>query len=122
MLSFAKRPHAVTQAWILRLQAGVSKDELLEFFGLAGLPLTEASRILSAETTKGTPVDNDWSDRSAGYKRAVLGVLLVSVVGAVATSIAAGEGPFGILAIATALVLAGVVLHKVIVRLSGGMG
>lgn len=121
MLSFAKRPHAVTQEWTLRLQAGVSKDELLEFFELAGLPVTEASRIMSAETTRGTPVDDDWSARSAGYKRAVLGVLLVCIVAAVAPSIAAGVGPFGILALATTLVLSGVVLHKVITRLSGGL-
>ena len=122
MLSFAERPHAVTQAWMRRLQAGVSRDELLEFFELAGLPLTEASRVMSAETKSCTPVDDEWAARSAGYQRAVLGVLLVYVFFAVALNIAAGGTPFGTLVFAATLAVSGFVVHRAIVYLSVGMG
>lgn len=121
MLSFAKRPHAASQAWIQRLQAGVTKDELLEFFGLAGLPLTEASRIMAADTSRGTPVDEPWSARSTTYRRAVLGVLVVYVAITLALSAAAGASPMSLVALVLTLAAVGLLIHKVIVRLSVGM-
>ncbi len=121
LLSFAKKPHAATQDWIARLQSGVTRDELVEFFGLAGLPMTEASRIMSSESERGIRVDQEWSERSVGYRRAVVGVLLVYLLVAISVSVAAGDTPLQVVGIAATLALAGYLVHKVIVRLSVGM-
>lgn len=121
MLSFAKRPHAASQAWVQRLQIGVTKDELLEFFELAGLPVTEASRILAAETNRGTPVNEPWSVRNTPYKRAVLGVLVAYLVLALVLSAAAGASVVNLAALAITLAVTGYVVHKAIVYLSAGM-
>lgn len=119
LLSFATRPHAVTEEWVTRLEGGVREAELAEFVAVAGLPGSSVERIVATRS-----VDNDgasgWTQRTPAFRRAVVGILAIYVLAAVALSFATGEDSLRNLSLAVAFVLSGIVVYRVIIRLSGG--
>lgn len=117
LLSFAKRPAACTAEWMARLERGVLRSELMEFFTVAGLPERTALRMVT-ESGSATPIDTTGQGERGAYRRALLGLVLVYVVFAVGIAIASGGSPARVVGLIIGFIVIGLLVHRSITRLS----
>jgi len=118
-MSFAHRPEAFTDSWIKQLEAGVSRQQLLEFFDRAGLPMSTAAHMIAPNLGDGSSADLAWGDRSRGYRRGVVGLLLAFVTPAVAFALFDSDASVGrTVALSFSFAITGWLVYRLIVRLS----
>lgn len=118
-MSFANRPEAFTDSWIKRLEAGVSREQLLEFFDRAGLPMSTAARIIAPDPGDGSSADLPWGDRSRSYRWGVVGLLLAFVMPATVFALFESGATVGrTLGLSFSFAVTGWLVYRLIVRLS----
>ena len=120
LMSFAKHPEAMTTEWIHAIRVGVSEDELHELFRIAGLPPSSARQIV------GAGLDEESTDspaaRGTGFRRAMIGTVLMLTLLNVVALVGARGITVASVSILIAFVAAGVIMVKVLDRLSPGLG
>lgn len=118
LLSFAKRPEAATDEWMQRLQDGVESEEFLALFQEAGLPMSTALQMMSADLDGISAPGGKWALQSIDHRHALLGILAFYVIAAAAFSIATGSGPFPVLMWTLLFVIIGQAVYRAGVRLA----
>lgn len=121
MMSFAKRPEAMTEEWIRRLSEGVGEDELHALFVAAGLPATTARDVVASGSERTDP-RTAANPFTSGFRRATIGtVVLLTLVG-IAALIGTRGVTYNVVGLAIGFALCGVVLIKAIGRISREIG
>ena len=118
LLSFAKRPEAMTAGWIIRLRTGVDELELRDLMELAGVPRSTVDQIVRSQrsnTPHGEPL-------SVGFRRATTGTVVVMTTASVALLIATRGISLSVVAFSLVFALIGALLLKTITRLAPGIG
>lgn len=113
LMSFAKTPEAFTADAISQLEAGLTSEQLLDFFAKAGLPASTAAAMIAPEP--GEAADLPWSSRSVAYRRATVVTIAAPAVIVTLINIAGGQPIERIVVMAGLLGGGGYLLYRLIV-------
>lgn len=116
LLSFAKRPEAITREWARRLRSGVDRDELYDLFALAGLSRSTARGFIDRSQQESSEGKSD--PAQLGFRRAMIGSIVVYTLAAVAFLIAAQGITLGVVTMVGVFILCAGMLYRVIPRLA----
>ena len=116
LMSFANAPEAFTQEAIGRLEAGLTSEEMLDFFARAGLSRRVAASLIEPEPGEGA--DLPWAQRSLSYRRATIATIAIPGLASIAFSIGGGDSLWRVVQWAALVGGLGWLVYKVIVVIS----
>lgn len=118
LMSYATRPHRLTDELVEQMVNGVTGPELLEIAAWVGLPQSTAIRLVDANRPTNPADRNRRGVGDARFRKALVGILVVMLITNVATTIASDVSGVGVVLLTGAGAGAAYLVYRVIVAIS----
>ena len=118
LMSYATRPHRLTEELVQQMVNGVTGPELLGIAAWVGLPQSTAVRLVDANRPTKPADRNRRGVGDTRFRRALVGILVVMLIANIATTIASDVSAVGVVLIAGAGAGAAYLVYRVIVAIS----